>query len=95
MPDDETFALKWKRTWPEVADDFTGRDPKDRLSFVRVYRQKATPDPAKTWFWVASIDERRIASGHEPDNPEGARLAVRAAERAWRDYKAKGDSQTR
>jgi hypothetical protein len=83
----ETFILKWAKTWADRRDDFTGRDPHDARSFARVYRQKGTPDPDKAWYWTVSIDERRIASGHTADGPEGARPAVRAAETAWRDYR--------
>ena len=71
MPDPETFLLRWKRTWPDKADDFTGRDPDDPMSFIRVYRQHATADPDRAWLWVVTIDQQRVASGHEADGPEG------------------------
>ena len=86
----ETFILKWSRTWADVADDFTGRDLEDSTSFIRVYRQHATSDPAKAWAWMVTIDQQRVASGHEADGPEGARPAVRAAERAWAEWTARG-----
>jgi len=91
----EPFLLKWSLTWPDKPNDFTGRDPGDRLSFARVYRQTATPDPARTWAWFVTIDQERVASGHERDGAEEegrgpasrARPAVRAAERAWEETK--------
>ena len=89
MPDPETVALKWKRTWPDKADNFTGRDPDNPLSFVRVYRQHATADPDRAWLWVVTIDQQRLASGHEADGPEGVRPAVRAAEKAWAEHRAR------
>ena len=89
MPDPETFVLKWKRTWPDKADDFTGRDPDEPMSFIRVYRQHATADPDRAWLWIVTIDQQRVASGHEADGPEGARPAVRAAEKAWAEHKAR------
>ena len=76
--DPETFLLKWKRTWPDKADDFTGRDPDDPMSFIRVYRQHATADPDRAWLWMVTIDQQRVPSGHAADGPEDARPAVRA-----------------
>ena len=66
------------------------------MSFIRVYRQHATADPDKAWLWVVTIDQQRVASGHEADGPEGARPAVRAAEKAWAEHKARaGKSRPR
>jgi hypothetical protein len=87
MPDPETFRLKWKRTWRDQPEDFIGRDPADPLSFIRVYRQKATSDPAKAWLWIVTMRGELVASGHEADGPERARPAVRAAENAWRKWR--------
>ncbi len=41
------------------------------MGFIRVYRQHATADPDKAWLWIATIDQQRVASGHEADGPEG------------------------
>ena len=88
MPDPETFLLKWKRTWPDKANDFTGRDPDDPMSFIRVYRQHATADPDKAWLWIVTIDQQRIASGTRQTG-RSARPAVRSAEKASAKHKAR------
>jgi hypothetical protein len=90
----ETFLLKWKKTWPDRTDDFTARVPDHPDSFIRVYRQKATSDPARAWLWIVTMRGERVASGHEADGPEGARPAVRAAEKAWAEWKGRADSQS-
>ena len=94
MPVPEAFLLKWKKTWSEAVDDFTGRDLEDPFSFIRLYRQKATPDPERAWYWIVTIRGERVASGHEPDFSRRAPPVVRAAEKAWAEWKAKADSQS-
>ena len=81
--DDRPFALKWKRTFPDVENDFTARDPAHPAAFARVYVQPSHPDPTHRWFWTAS-GTHQIGLGNEPTVREAARKAEEAY-LAWRD----------
>ena len=83
LDDDRPFALKWKRTFPDTDNDFTGRDPEHLTASARVYLQTSHPDPARRWFWTAS-GTHQIALGNEAILRAAARKAEDAY-LAWRD----------
>ena len=89
MSEDWRFNLSWKRTWQDRLDDLEGHDRKDPRCLAYVRRDKASLDPAEAWQWAVSVDGQRIASGY---TAEGPRPAIRAAERAWGEWK---DSNSR
>ena len=86
MSEDWRFALSWKRTWRDRLDDLEGRDRKDPRCLAYVRRDRASADASQAWHWTVSIDQQRIATGYTADGP---RLAVREAEKAWAEWKAK------
>ena len=86
MSEDWRFALSWKRTWRDRLDDLEGRDRKDPRCLAYVRRDRASSDASQAWHWTVSIDQQRIATGYTADGP---RLAVREAEKAWAEWKAK------
>lgn len=82
---DAGLRLKWKRTFPDVENDFLGKDPGRKRMFARIYwtNSHATERP---WYWTVSAEDRRIASGYE----SAARPAARAAEAAYAAWETAG-----
>ena len=78
------MPFKWTRTWPDYADDGTGRDLNNPHPFGRVYRTHMN-EPVKKWFWTVSAGDRRIASGHRSTKEE----ARDEADLAYADWLAR------
>ena len=84
MSDNWRFTLSWKRTWSDRLDDLVGRDCTDPRCIAYVRRDRGLADPKRAWRWSVSAGDQPVASGHTADGP---RLAVRAAEAAWAEWK--------
>lgn len=70
------LRLAWSRTWPDEADDYTGREA-GAGGGCRIYRYLG--GGRDEWRWVANGARLAIAAGMEPT----ARDAALAAERAY------------
>ena len=91
MDEDWRFTLSWKRTWRDRLDDLEGRDRKDPACLAYVRRNRGSSNPTEAWHWTVSSDEQRIGWGY---TAEGPRVAIREAEKAWAEWKARGNSQS-
>lgn len=71
---EERFALKWRKTYPDVEDDFLGKDPDNGWMYARVYRSNsfATDLP---WYWTASRGNFGLGSGYAASVREAATKA--------------------
>jgi len=68
------MRLKWSHTWKKgdgSHDDYTARDPANARMFGRIY-QAPSPTKERAWFWIVSIDERRLATGYAMSDRDAA-----------------------
>jgi hypothetical protein len=76
-PPDSALRLRWRKTWPDAADDFVAVLADDEGS-CRVYLHTGVQVEVGRWHWVANLPHRHLASGYASTAREAA-LAAEAA----------------